>query len=616
MANVRFQFKVDGTNIDFRVISFHGRESISGVFQFDIDLVSADENVDFDGLFNRSASLTIGADDNLGFHGVVASLQQTDTESGMAMYRVVLAPRLWYLGLNHRCCIHQEVTVPEIVSAVLKEHNLSEGNDFSLRLSEKYPKREYVVQYQETDLNFVSRWLEHEGILYFYRGQQLVFADRSAQLEPIASPNLPYRVPSGLETSGAESVQRVSLNQQMLPSDVLLKDYNWRKPQLELKTWSKAAKAGRGRMMEYGNHYKDDVEGKRLARVRGEEIRCRQRQIQGQSDCPRFRSGFRFTLEEHPRLDGDYLLTEVVHHGAQTGAGASGTEQGEPKGGDYGNQFVAIPAKMPFRPLRKTPKPKLYGTMNAKVDGAGSGQYAEIDEQGRYKVIMPFDVSGKGGGQASRFIRMAQPYGGSDYGMHFPLHKGIEVIWSCIDGDPDRPIICGAVPNPDTASPVTQQNHTKSIIRDYGGNEIVMEGLEGARRMHFYSPTHATRMTLGASATINTVSEIKLKSDTDMHVHVVGDSRAWIEKNASQIVQGDSVEEVYGNRSLVVSGQLIIEAGSSIVLQVGPSFISIGPDGIAIEGPMVNINCGTSPGPSAQQSGLVAQHPTDPEPVK
>jgi uncharacterized protein involved in type VI secretion and phage assembly len=228
---------------------------------------------------------------------------------------------------------------------------------------------------------------------------------------------------------------------------------------------------------------------------------------------------------------------------------------------------------------------------------------------------MPFDVSGKGGGKASRFVRMAQPYAGSNYGIHFPLHKGIEVIWSCIDGDPDRPIICGAVPNPETSSPVNSGNHTKSIIRDYGGNEIIMEGLEGARRIHLYSPTHATRLTLGASATINTVSDIKLKSDLDMDVHVVGSSHTWVEQNLSQIVQGDSVEEVYANRSQVVSGRVIIEAGSSIVLQVGPSFISIGPDGIAIEGPMVNVNCGTSPGPSAEQAGLVAKYPTDPEPV-
>ncbi len=32
--------------------------------------------------------------------------------------------------------------------------------------------------------------------------------------------------------------------------------------------------------------------------------------------------------------------------------------------------------------------------------------------------------------------------------MHFPLLKGTEVVLSCVNGDIDRPIIVGAVPNP------------------------------------------------------------------------------------------------------------------------------------------------------------------------
>ena len=74
---------------------------------------------------------------------------------------------------------------------------------------------------------------------------------------------------------------------------------------------------------------------------------------------------------------------------------------------------------------------------------------------------------------------MATPYAGgassqglSDAGMHFPLRAGVEVALTFVDGDPDRPVIVGTVPNPLTMSPVTSDNATKNVIRTGGGNEI------------------------------------------------------------------------------------------------------------------------------------------------
>ena len=124
--------------------------------------------------------------------------------------------------------------------------------------------------------------------------------------------------------------------------------------------------------------------------------------------------------------------------------------------------------------------------MNAKVDASGSGQYAEIDEQGRYKLKLPFDRSESKGGKASRWVRMAQPYAGSDYGMHFPLHKDIEVLLTFIDGDPDRPIIAGSVPNPETGSPVTAQNLTKSMMRSCGANELHFDDQKGEENIFLH----------------------------------------------------------------------------------------------------------------------------------
>jgi type VI secretion system secreted protein VgrG len=144
-------------------------------------------------------------------------------------------------------------------------------------------------------------------------------------------------------------------------------------------------------------------------------------------------------------------------------------------GTHYRAAFQAIPAKTPFRPARSTPWPSIHGIVHGHIQSDGSGQVAEIDDQGRYKVRMPFDLATRPGMAASRWIRKAQPYAGAGYGMHFPLHKGTEVLIAHLDGDPDRPIIVGAVPHATTPSPVNVSNATQSVIQTATGIRVEME---------------------------------------------------------------------------------------------------------------------------------------------
>ncbi|MCK5097489.1 MAG: hypothetical protein KAR45_05265, partial [Desulfobacteraceae bacterium] len=163
-----------------------------------------------------------------------------------------------------------------------------------------------------------------------------------------------------------------------------------------------------------------------------------------------------------------YLVSEVTHEGHQTGyllAGLSKALEQRDEAMFYSNTFTAIYSNEQFRAEHLSEKPKISGTINAKIDAASSGEYAELDEYGRYKVILPFDRSGRFGGKASAWFRMMQPYAGQNQGMHFPLHKGTEVLLTFIDGNPDRPVIAGAMPNPETSSPVTDKNQTKSVIQ-------------------------------------------------------------------------------------------------------------------------------------------------------
>lgn len=614
LQDVRFSFSGAGGTA-FSVVQFRGTEGISRPFSFDIDLLSDTISIDLDAALQQPASFTLyrGADTCTTFSGVLASFEVRDAGPRHALYRALLVPKLWLLTLTVQNRVFQDTSVPKMVETVLKDHGFT-GDDYQLRLTDAYAEREYVVQYQETDLAFLSRWMEYEGIFYFFDEGRLIIADSQAAHRAIAAPStLPFRSATGLSSGATESVHQAICRQSLRQNEVLLTDYNWRKPTLDLSAQEPAG-TGAGTLVEYGNHYKTTDEGARLARIRGEELSARKRLLVGDSDCRGLRAGYQFELIEHSRsdLNARYLLIEVEHEGRQVGTNAEGhvvSLGGD--GTDYRNTFVAIPAVTPFRPERVTPKPRLYGTVNATVDAAADGTYAEVDDQGRYKVILPFDLSGRKDGKASRFVRMAQPYAGPEYGMHFPLHKGTEVLLTCIDGDLDRPIICGAVPNPDTASPVTKANQTSSVIRDHRGNEMNIEGTEGKEFIRLHSPNLKTTLVLGGA--------IVEYTEGSRHVRVLGESRTHVTKDTHQIIEGDLATtvrrnhaHVIGEEHLIRAKRIVLEADDEICLQVGGSFVSLRGSHIGIESRIVDVNAGDSCSGSSISS-LAPQEPERPQ---
>jgi len=287
-----------------------------------------------------------------------------------------------------------------------------------------------------------------------------------------------------------------------MPKNLLVKDYNYEKPSLDLTGRAMVADKGRGEIYIYGEHFKDISEGNRLAKVRADEFKCREQVFHGLSTVPAVRPGYVFDLDRHYRSDFNqrYLTISTRHEGSQeryllSGLGVKGLAEKDDL--FYRNSFECIPASVQFRPVRVTERPRIHGTLSAKIDAAGSGQYAELDDQGRYKVILPFDLSGRSGGKASAYVRMMQSYAGQDMGMHAPLHKGTEVLLSFIDGDPDRPVIAGAIPNPETPGPVNDSNQTMVRLKSGSGNVMHMEDQEGSQRILMYTPTTGSFIRMG-----------------------------------------------------------------------------------------------------------------------
>lgn len=492
---ISIQFRSEALEPDaFQILEFDGEEEISKLFRFELHLVSRDPDIDFQAVLESSAVLEITTQENTRYvHGMLCEFEQGgEWHSGLNEYRAVMVPRLWMLTQSQQNQIFQDQTVAEIIENELVElsnkggHPLVESGlgvaDYEIYTNRDYGEREYVVQYKETDFNFISRLMEHEGIFYFFENdderEKVVITDAMDTDGVSEQCTAEFNKDAAAALYDRSVVYKLSRKQKQIPGTVLMKDYNYRSPDLPMQSEGDVTLEGIegiGFVTEFGAHFKSPEEGEELAAIRAEEYRCQQNIYTGEGNNASFFCGGLFSLEQHFRTDynQDYLLTRLVHHGKQ-----DIESWGNVGGTSYYNQFSCIPSGLQYRPQRLTPKPRMYGIMNGIIDSEQDMGRADIDEEGRYKVLMPFDISGVGPGKASRRIRMSQPYGGGGTGMSFPLIKGTEVIWTCIDGDIDRPIITGTVPNPLNPSVTNTENNTSNVIKTTSG--ILMSFNDGA----------------------------------------------------------------------------------------------------------------------------------------
>jgi type VI secretion system secreted protein VgrG len=472
-----------------RLLGVRGREWISRLFSFDLLLerkegpLSDDE---LDALVRAPCAVAMGPTPGDVVRGIVRYVRVLDAaRDNPSRYRIEMVPTAYVLTLGQSNRIFQATTVPQMVTTILQQYGLSAGKDFEILVSGSPPEREYIVQYQESDWDFIQRWLEHEGFFYWFEhggaADKLIIADANADTTPIAGPSaISYRERNNLSTGRIATVWDWELEQQRIPARVTVIDYNYRRPDVRLVAKATVDEArGFGTVMSSGEHVKSVEEGNTVAAVRAQRFLCERRTYTARTDCARFRAGHSFELENHHDAanDGKYLITSIEHT-----VGHRFVDDPEPSelAHRYLARFSAMPFDVAFRPARVTPWPSIHGVLHAHVESDTSGEFAQIDDQGRYKVRLPFDSGDAKGTQASRWIRMAQPYAGAGYGSHFPLHKGTEVLLAHVDGDPDRPIIVGAVPNVHTMSPSTSANATQSVISTASGIRIEMEDFQKA----------------------------------------------------------------------------------------------------------------------------------------
>ncbi|WP_217591209.1 type VI secretion system Vgr family protein [Burkholderia sp. GbtcB21] len=478
----------------FEVVDLSGRDAISQPYRFELTLVSKQPRIDFAKMLSRAATLTIlppyGEGGTTRYTGVLAEFEQRNDFRGLTVYRATLVPRLWRLSLYKASDVYlNEQTIPDIVKQVLRAGSFA-SRDYRLRHGSGYRKRSFVCQYDESHLDFVSRWMEKEGLYYYFehdgKHETLAIIDDRRHQRGLADDLALRYLPSTDFDTGVESnrVQAFACRATPLPREVVLRDFNHRKAELSLEVRECVSRDGIGERVSSDEHFHTKDEGRRYAKLRAEALICEGRRFAGEATAAGLRAGRFIMLEGHYRadFDGRYLVTAVTHRGSQASQlfpdldTPFGATPGQPV---YRAEFDALPADVQYRPPRTTPKPRAVGVVSAIVDGEGGGKLAELDEYGQYKVRFPFAHTTHPTNKGSARIRMATPYAGADRGMHLPLLKRTEVKIAFDGGDPDRPVIVGAVPNSSHHSVVTRRNPAAHrILTEH--NQLYMKDGSGA----------------------------------------------------------------------------------------------------------------------------------------
>ncbi|MBK6513137.1 MAG: type VI secretion system tip protein VgrG [Polyangiaceae bacterium] len=460
-----------GPEIDdaVRVQELTGRERISELFDFELVLAApASAKLDAAAMLGSEATIFFEIDGVVErrLHGMLVEVDDlAESEAPIRRVRVRFAPRLFRTTLVVTQEVFLDRSVPEIVTDKLALLSLDDAVE--LRLGHDYPKKEFVTQYKESDLAFLSRLLEHEGISFFFEHDEerdadvLVLTDHNGGFRAAARDVLDYR-----GRGERADVFEARVEHRLRASTYIVQDYNYRKALLDLTADEPIEGGFGGGIVEYGTHHRTPDEGKALAKIRAEEQRAEQLVVALETDRCDLTAGSRVALHGHPTLGELDLLVVEIRHEVRLSAFGSET-QVRP----YVAHVRATPLDRAFRPPRKTPKPRIFGVVNGLIDDAQRhvDKYSQLDTEGRYIVRLLYDTADASGRLASQWIRMAQPHAGPDYGMHFPLKPGVEVLLAFIDGDPDRPIIVGAVPNPVTPSPVDQRSNTLNRIKSASG---------------------------------------------------------------------------------------------------------------------------------------------------
>lgn len=601
---------------------FHGAEQLSMCFEYVLSLYSEDHEINPDDLLGEHVSIRIraGGQPERYIDGICCAFGHVGSRGRFASYELVLRPWLWLLSTRSDCRVFQRQSSVEILKEVVA--GWEDGTfEIDLRVKDTPPEREYCVQYAESDLSFVMRLLEDDGLYFFFEHEKnkhklIVTDDKSGHNTAPGAETLSMRKWESDRTDAA-SIWGWSARSSVTPGGVALRDYDFEKPRadIDVELVNPRTKQHRDKLAviyEYPGHYREVEEGNKRRSVRLEELQVGFETVEAISDASGLSAGTLFTLEGHKRKaeNQEYLVTSVVYQ-ADSGA----FESGDSAGAHFQVKLRCIPTKQRFRPSRKTARPVVAGAQTATVVGHKEGEVT-TDEYGRVKVHFHWSRARRADQAAdppdehcSCWVRVAQSWTGAGWGALFIPRVGQEVVVEFLDGNPDCPLITGSVYNNRNKPPYElpakasqsgwrTRSLNQSDVEKY--NELRFDDAKGREEVHLRAQrdlnvkvNHDSTQTVGHDATHT------IKNNLTVTVKE-GDYDTFVSKGAMRAEVKDSL---YG----VTAKEIALSASEAITLRVGEVSIRIDGTSIALTvdksseikldlanlsvvGPLVNIN--------------------------
>lgn len=585
-----------------QLVAFSGVESLSNLFDFQLELISERKPISPAQLVGQPVSWSVETTDGPRrfFHGRVAAMETSDyarrDETTRTQYRLAVVPWFAFLRNSSDCRIFQNMTVGQIVQQVFDDRGYQ---DYELRIGGADRKRDYCVQYNESHFAFVSRLLEEEGFLYYFRHENnrhvMVIGDGSSAYFDCEDKNVDF--PSYVSTRvPREHVTRWNHRYELRSGAIAHTDYNPDSPDTNLSksasSKSRLARADASERFGYPGRYQEGSDGQRVVQRRMEGEDAAHDYVEGESLYKSLGPGGRFSVKSHPLSDEvgrKYVIRRITHQAIEpnayeTGGGAATRiVSADTLPREYLNKFECIPAEANFRPPRETPRPRADGPQTAVVVGPRDEEIY-VDKQGRVKVQFPWDRRGKRDENSSCWVRVSQGHAGRGFG-HVNLPRiGEEVLVGFLDADPDRPVVINGLYNGKNHPPYplpdqkTKSGVKSKTYRGDGYNQLFFEDRPG----HEQIIEDAERD-----------KESTIRHDFREHVgndrirDVGRDEQVAVTRNATLTIDGGrrstigQDDQLKAGKSIVIDAgdAITIRAGTSLTLQVGNAYVKITKDG-------------------------------------
>lgn len=630
-----------GDKYEFRVIAFNGRESLDALYTYHATIACENNNFAIDDLLTQAVVVQFAPITQLPrpICGIATEIEFLEQGRRFAQYRVKIEPVFSLLKLRTDIRIFQNNTTREIIEHVFKSANIP-ADQFDFNLTDDGMLRQFCVQYNETDWDFVNRLAQEDGWVFFFQHSASLHKLTFANHRDAHTQHAPYEIPVQDETGQFSEGQFVTHFQPVvgLSADTwVLTDYNYSKPALD-QTARQSSKTARGleRYTYPGMPTQGDGDasnGARFAKTRLDAEQTLQRQHRGRSRISCLQAGQAIHLRDERRRSqqhADYLITSIKHYATQP----SVLEEDAGESGDsYHNEFTCVDAELPYRNPITVEKPRIDGYQTARVVGP-TGEKIYTDEHGRIKIQFHWDRLAKSDDrkntpeQSSGWVRVMQSWAGSGYGSFVLPRVDQEVVVQFENGDPDRPLVIGTVYNGvNRTSFAPPENKTQTGIRTQmtdgdGFHELRFEDKADNAGIYLQSGkdfginvTRDGHAHIGNDAHLVVIKNQIERVDGDKHQIVKGDHAQKIEKNASFDIGADLHMKTNADFANDTTGEvhmlaekIVWEAADEITIKSGSEFIKIDSSGVTIKGSLIKLNEGGSAG-SAKTAKVLAVKP-------